>query len=221
MDLFAQMDNYCERTDFQFWSEPVNAATNIAFILAAVIVWGLMGGKRDLPSRLLCLNLALIGVGSFLFHTHATGWAVLMDVFPILTFILAYVFMATRRFFGAPLWAGIAAVVIYFPFSYVVSSSVGNAFGPLNGSVSYTPVPILIYGYAAALIRRAPQTAMGLAIGASILVVSLTFRTVDEGICAAIPLGTHFLWHVLNGIMLGWMIVVLHRHLPAGTVARS
>jgi hypothetical protein len=28
-----------------------------------------------------------------------------------------------------------------------------------------------------------------------------------------IPLGTHFLWHVLNGIMLGWMIVVYLRHL--------
>jgi aspartyl-tRNA(Asn)/glutamyl-tRNA(Gln) amidotransferase subunit C len=30
-----------------------------------------------------------------------------------------------------------------------------------------------------------------------------------------IPLGTHFLWHILNGIMLGWMIEVYRRHMLA------
>ena len=212
MDLFAQVDNYCEREDFSFWSEPVNAATNAAFLIAAVIAWGIMGGKRDLPARLLCLTLCMIGIGSFLFHTFATGWAAAMDVLPILIFILGYIFMATRRFFGAPLWAGIAAVALYFPFSYVVITGISGAFGTLNGSVSYAPVPILIFGYAAILAWRAPETAKGLAIGASILVASLVFRTVDEAVCPAISLVTHFMWHVLNGIMLGWMIVVLHRH---------
>jgi hypothetical protein len=85
-------------------------------------------------------------------------------------------------------------------------------FGPLNGSVSYMPVPILILGYAAALRSRAPDTARGLALGAAILGVSLVFRTIDRAVCDAIPFGTHFLWHLLNGTMLGWMIVVMHRH---------
>ena len=51
--------------------------------------------------------------------------------------------------------------------------------------------------------------------GAGLLVVSLTFRTLDEPLCAAIPLGTHFLWHILNAIMLAWMIEVYRAHVLA------
>ncbi|NJN40478.1 MAG: hypothetical protein HC807_06085 [Gammaproteobacteria bacterium] len=32
--------------------------------------------------------------------------------------------------------------------------------------------------------------------------MSLTFRTLDRDLCAAIPLGTHFLWHLLNAVVL-------------------
>ena len=39
--------------------------------------------------------------------------------------------------------------------------------------------------------------------------MSLFFRTVDDAVCGAVPVGTHFLWHILNGVMLGWMIRVL------------
>ena len=62
--------------------------------------------------------------------------------------------------------------------------------------------------YAALLRRRLPKTARGLAIGAGILIVSLTFRTLDLPLCGTLPFGTHFPWHVLNAVMLGWMIEV-------------
>ena len=51
-----------------------------------------------------------------------------------------------------------------------------------------------------------------MAVGAGILAVSLGFRTVDEAVCGAVPIGTHFLWHLLNAVLLGWMIRVLVRH---------
>ncbi|MEL7215701.1 MAG: hypothetical protein AAGJ96_07195, partial [Pseudomonadota bacterium] len=70
----------------------------------------------------------------------------------------------------------------------------------------------LITLYALALWRKHPATAQGLLIGVAILSLSLTFRTVDEAVCNALPLGTHFMWHILNGAMLGWMIVVMARH---------
>jgi hypothetical protein len=31
-----------------------------------------------------------------------------------------------------------------------------------------------------------------------------------------VPVGTHFLWHLLNALMLGWMIEVLGRASLAG-----
>jgi hypothetical protein len=85
----------------------------------------------------------------------------------------------------------------------------------LGSSAGYVPVPVLIAGYALILRKPAPETSRGLAIGAGLLVLSLTARTLDEPLCAAIPLGTHFLWHLLNAVMLGWMIEVYRRHMTA------
>ena len=72
-------------------------------------------------------------------------------------------------------------------------------------------MPLLIFLYAGFLRRRLPEFARGLAIGAGLLVLSLAFRTLDEPVCEAIPMGTHFMWHVLNGVMLGWMIYIYVR----------
>jgi hypothetical protein len=212
MDWFREVNSYCERTDAAYWSEPVNALTNASFLVAAFLCWRLLEGTRDLGARFLTVVLFAIGIGSFLFHTHAQVWAALADVIPIQLFILGYLGLATVRFFGLPAWTGAAAIVLFFPYNYVVSLAIGSAFGPMNGSVGYMPVPILIAGYGIALRGRAPETALGLLVGAGILAVSLVFRTIDQAVCDAFPLGTHFLWHLLNGVMLGWMILVMHRH---------
>lgn len=215
MDWTQQVDNYCERTDFSYWSEPVNAVTNAAFLIAALlayIVAARLGRERDPGIIALLIILTAIGIGSYLFHTHATGWAGAADVIPILLYILTYIFLATTRFFDLAWWWGLAAVVLFFPYAAGVLSGLSPLTGDLNGSIGYIPVPILITLYALALWRKHPGTAQGLLIGVAILTLSLTFRTVDEAVCNALPLGTHFMWHILNGAMLGWMIVVMARH---------
>jgi hypothetical protein len=60
-----------------------------------------------------------------------------------------------------------------------------------------------------------------MALGAGILVVSLTFRTLDDPLCDLVPFGTHFLWHILNGLMLALMIEVYRRHMLAVRGARG
>lgn len=208
MEWFRSVNSYCERTDASYWSEPVNALTNAAFLVAALVCWRRATAAGDRPAQALCLILAAIGVGSFLFHTHAQVWAMMADVVPIQVFILVYLALATVRFFAAPWWAGMLAAAAFVPASVLVARAIGAVFGPLNGSVGYAPVPLLILGYAALLARRAPATARGLALGAGLLALSLVFRTIDGAVCGAFPLGTHFLWHLLNAAMLGWMIRV-------------
>jgi hypothetical protein len=215
MDWFEQVDNYCERTDTGFWSEPVNAATNAAFLLAALVVWAILGGRSDIWARLLVAILAAIGVGSFLFHTLATRWAMLADVIPITLFIVVYLHAATVRFWRLPWWAGLLAVAAFFPYAALVSTGISAVTGPLNGSVGYAPVAILIAAYGLALLPRDRDTGRNLLFGAGILILSLTFRTLDSAVCPAVPFGTHFLWHLLNAVMLGWMILTLHHHAGA------
>ncbi|MGY6534341.1 MAG: ceramidase domain-containing protein [Pararhodobacter sp.] len=211
MDWFAPVDAYCERSGPEYWAEPVNALTNGAFVLAAAIMaWRLQGQRLPL-ARALVVVLAIIGIGSYLFHTHANRLTGMLDVLPILAFILLYIFAATRDFMGARPWVAALAMVGFLPFAAALAPLFARVPG-LGSSAGYAPVPVLILIYAALLAWRTPATARGLALGAGILIISLLFRSMDSAICDAFPLGTHFMWHLLNALMLGWMIEVYRRH---------
>lgn len=211
MDWFAPVDAYCERTGPDYWSEPINALTNLAFLLAAVLIWRRLQGPGMAMGRLMAGVLFVIGIGSWLFHTHANPLTSLMDVVPIVAFILLYVFAATRDYFGARPWVAAVVTAGFIPYAALTVPLFQQVPG-LGSSASYAPVPLLIGVYALLLRRRLPQVARGLAIGAGLLVVSLTFRTLDQASCAVLPIGTHFMWHILNAIMLAWMIEVWRRH---------
>lgn len=212
MDLHQHVDGYCERLDPSFWSEPINAITNAAFLIAAIYMWRRSEGL--FLAKLLCIVLFAIGVGSFLFHTFAQTWAGIADVLPIILYILIYIFAATRDFWGQKPWVAGFAVILFFPYAALLTPFFAQIPGFENSS-AYGPVPLLIFAYAIGLRNRAPETAKGLAIGASIVCLSLFFRSIDEPLCNVLPFGTHFLWHILNGIALGWMIEVYRRHMLA------
>lgn len=218
--LWRQIDGYCERTDPSYWSEPVNAITNAAFLIAALVLWRRIGNAHMPLARALCVLLAVIGVGSYLFHTHAQVWAAIADVLPIVGFSLLYIYAANRDYWGWPVWGAALGASAYIPYTAALTP-LFEALPFFAISSFYWPLPVLILAYAVLLRNRAPATARGLAIGAGILCVSLTARSIDEPLCAAVPLGTHFLWHVLNGVMLGWMIEVYRRHMLAGPAGRG
>ena len=122
VDWFRAVNGYCERTDPSYWSEPLNAISNAAFLVAAWLSWRLASRERDRGGAALALILAAIGIGSYLFHTHARVWAMLADVVPIQAFILVYLALATIRFFGTPWWGGVLAAVAFVPASALLSS---------------------------------------------------------------------------------------------------
>jgi hypothetical protein len=39
-------------------------------------------------------------------------------------------------------------------------------------------------------------------LAAILFVISLAFRTMDQAVCPGFPLGTHFIWHLLNATVL-------------------
>ncbi len=198
MDLSTPIDLYCERTEPSFWSEPANALTNAAFLIAAAAAlwcWR-RGGGRDGAALALTGVVAGVGAGSFTFHTVATRGALYADVIPIAVFIYGYLLLALRRFLGLPL-AGAAAVL----FAYIAGAQALSWLAPpraLNGSIDY--VPALVALIAVACAARGRRRGLGLA--ALIFTVSLALRSVDLAVCDAFPLGTHFMWHLLNAAVL-------------------
>lgn len=209
MDWLAAVDGYCERTGPGYWAEPVNALTNMAFLAAAAVIWPRV---RGLPAgRGMVVLLAVIGVGSWMFHTHANRLTGLMDVVPILAFILSYVFVASRDFLQLRPWQAGLIAAAFLPYAMALVPLFGT-IPFLQVSALYWPVPMLILIFAWLLRTTAPATARGLALGAGVLTLSLVFRSLDGTLCAAFPLGTHFLWHLLNAVMLAWMVEVWRRH---------
>jgi len=212
MELLRQIDGYCERVGPEYWAEPVNAVTNVAFLIAAVWMWRRSAGVP--LARVLAVILGLIGIGSYLFHTHAQVWAAIADTTPIAVFILVYIFAINRDVLGLRPWWAAGATALFFPYA-ALTVPLFQSVPVLGVSAGYIPVPVLILIYAAFLWRRAPALARGFVIGAAILFVSLMARSVDEMLCSRIPVGTHFWWHILNGLMLGWMIEVYRRYVTS------
>jgi hypothetical protein len=200
--MLDPVDAYCERLDPAFWAEPVNALTNAAFLVAALVMWGRAAGVP--MGRALAAMLGAIGIGSFLFHTFANGLTAALDVAPILGFILLYLFATNRDLLGLAGWRPWVATAAFLPYAAVTVPLFAQV-GGLGSSAGYAPIPVLILIYAAVLRGAAGR---GFVVGAGILTVSLAFRTADQPLCAAFPVGTHFLWHVLNAVMLAWMIEV-------------
>lgn len=210
MNWFATIDGYCERIDASFWSEPLNAVTNVVFLMAAI--WVLRREELNNKARALAFLLAMIGLASFLFHSVATAWAGALDVLLILLFTLLYIFVATEDFLGLPRRSALVVTLGYFPFSVVVEwLTLPLSF--LGSTRIYIPILVLITLYSLILYKKFPYLSRGLAMGALLLTISMLARSVDLPLCETIPTGTHFLWHVINAIMLAWMIEVYRRHI--------
>ena len=209
MDWTRQLDGYCERLAPGFWAEPLNAVTNLAFIIAALIMWRRSIGVA--PARLLCGWLFAIGLGSFLFHTFATPWAAMADVVPIFAFVVTYIVLVNRNLFGfSMLWSGVLTAVALPAAALIIP--VVQQVPILQVSAGYMPVLFLIVIYAVIFAWQGRvDIARGFAIGAGILFASLWARSLDLPMCGVFLQGSHLFWHCLNGLMLGWMIEVYLR----------
>src|SRR5215813_10557370 len=106
---------YCERTSPAFWAEPLNAASNVAFLIAAalaLVLWRSQERKDPATAALIAVT-AVIGLGSFTFHTLATKGAVLLDVIPIGLFVYGYLLLALRRFLQLSLVAAFTTLAAF------------------------------------------------------------------------------------------------------------
>jgi len=190
------IDIYCERTGLGLWAEPLNAVTNLAFILAAVVVWwrfGRTGSRRSL-GRLFSVLIAAVGIGSGTFHTWAVELTAIADVGAIAVFNVTYLIVFLRR---VRVWslsgAWIAGIL------YLLASILAGVF--LGGTWSYMPA-LIVLSVLTWMMRFHSRPKRWLASSALLFAVSMLFRSMDESVCGIWPYGTHFLWHVLNALVL-------------------
>lgn len=201
--LFAPINIYCERVSPDFWAEPWNALSNASFLVAAWFAWRLACTKEEDASaievKVLASLMAIIGIGSFLFHTFAVRWAMFADVIPISVYQVLFLVFYMRKV------AGLASIHVGLWFVAFIGVSV--AFGALpgawlNGSLSYASALIFIAGMGVYHWRAKKQKPWALLAASAIFTASLAFRSIDMAVCNRLSIGTHAVWHLLNGVVL-------------------
>ena len=216
---------YCERTGPGPWAEPLGAASNLAFLVAAVVAlraWRRLR-VRDGWLLLLVADAAAIGLGSLAFHLAPGPLTWAADVWPIRLYALGHLALALRRLGGAgrlltlgalASLAG-AATALAWAWPAALAGGVGYlavlaALALLGGWLAWSPGPPA---------RRAAGRAHLAA--AALFAAALAFRTADLGLCPAFPAGTHFLWHLLTGLTVGLLLLTLVRAGPGPASPRG
>lgn len=218
------IDLYCERTAYGLWNEPLNTLSNLSFPLAALVATVMIScrGRTDLPEVVVVALAALIGIGSALFHMFANHATELMDVIPIWSFVACYSVLAVyrqtgqdkRRTFRIAVIGLAIGVGVFWTTSGDATTGATNKVGAFNGSVQYAPALAALVIFAALSMAKGFAGWRWIAVAAGTFALSLVFRTIDLQVCAALPIGTHYLWHLLNGAMVGFLLVALVRHMP-------
>lgn len=200
---------YCERLAPGLLGEPLNSLSNIAFAAAAVALLRLharLHARGDcLPPDIRVLPGLVWGVAvcSLLFHTLATRWAGWLDSLSILLYCALAVYSFVRHATAARRVIAAAAALAFVATSLALSRLLPPSV--LNGSAAYLPNLLTLLAVTAYLrVRHAPAF-RGFALASIVFAAALMLRTLDLAWCSALPVGTHFLWHLLTGLLL-WLV---------------
>jgi len=199
MDLLKPVDLYCERIGTGILAEPLNLVSNLMFVLCGLM---LLAKARKSPHKsnavLIGWLIILVGIGSGLFHAFANNWSQWADIIPIVVLVIVYIYIFGRDVLGLSTLGTVSFYELLFlssfGFIWLIPSEA------VNGSNSYFGVALTmgIIGIVDLKLRDSKKVLFATALFAC----SLTFRSIDNGLCYLFSSGTHFLWHILNALML-------------------
>lgn len=197
---------YCEQLSHAS-VEPINAVTNIAFLFFALLAFYKLRDEKGILKFILPLLLVLIGIGSAWWHTgHSVGGDI-ADSLSILVFASVTSILLLRKLFASK--AKVALVFI----SLFGTALIAEHIPYLNGSLPYI---VLLLGLASAgmfYIRKFPASKNLVVASLLTFGLAIIFRSLDMALCSQLPIGTHFLWHVLVAL-LGYELILLVTRKP-------
>jgi len=199
LQMYLLLTMYRERNgDPAFWAEPLNALTNGSFVVAAAFALEFAIRRRALTTSTLALIVlaAVIGCGSFLFHTIPTPLTKWLDIIPITLFQISFTWLISGKLLSTNRWlsAGIVIALVWASFALMPFHE------PINGSLFYMPSLVAMLAFGGLWAQRSSSEPFLLLGAACCFATAITARSIDWMV--PWPYGTHCLWHLLNGIVV-------------------
>ena len=196
---FDSVDIYCERLDASFWAEPINAISNLSFIVAGLLLWRLKSPR----ATVMAILLILIGIGSFSFHTYANRLTGLFDVLAIALYLVAFAFLIPKQWTRSSIWIQLGSVLLLI-LCIVLTQLLINTLKPTfpwlpPGMYLGAWLTLVIY----ALVTQSSNSRAARSLWLAIIIFpfSLLSRQLDMPLCDFTG-GSHWLWHLINGSTL-------------------
>ena len=205
---------YCEQPVFSGFFEPFNTITNIFFIIAGILLIYQLKKSNKIDAKAIYLStlLIIIGIGSFAWHLYRKDFTLLIDSIPIGIFILSYLYfyltITTEK-----LYLRITIYLGFYIYTILLSYLLKNLTNTIvfgNGGLGYIIAIsyfILLQAYNYFKFREIVKKSL---IISFILLTSILLRQLDLSICNTIAIGTHFIWHTLNSIVLYLFVKLLY-----------
>jgi hypothetical protein len=196
---FNSVDIYCERLDASFWAEPINAISNLSFIVAGFFIWRLRSSRSTLMASL----MILVGLASFSFHIYANRLTGLLDVLAIALYLVIFAFLIPKQWSRNSILIQLGSVLLLI-VSIVLAQLLMNYLKPdlpwLPPGM-YLGAWLMLIIYALVTQDSNMPAARFLWLATIVFPVSLLSRQLDLPLCNSIG-GSHWLWHLLNGLSL-------------------
>jgi hypothetical protein len=194
---------------------------------------------RSADHALLIALVFLVGLDSLAFHLFADKGSMLADVVPIDLFMLVYLGFAANRFLRVPPGWTVLLLIGFTGLMVVVGQlkcwnggigfpapDVAGAGPCMNGSLIYVPALVAMAVIGGLLYERRHPAAPYILWAALIFTISLSFRSIDMAVCEQTlfqdrKLGTHFIWHLLNGLTLFLLLRASFEGGPSAAKARA
>ena len=188
-------------------AEPWNTATAAIFV-AIVAYWAVRIGRRwrDYPFVSACLPVLLAGaVGGTLYHATRTQRAYfLLDVIPISLLGIAGAVYLTARLGRSVGWRKVLAVslglvVVYVAVNGVLFRAIQSDYRNLRVNLSYASLAaVILTPMLAVLVRTRFRHGAWVGVAVGCFVLAWFCRLIDDTGLSSLPMGTHWLWHILG-----------------------
>lgn len=191
---------YCEGgNSLEFFAEPLNAISNIAFIFAGLGIYRLLTKNRiqQVEFKAVLILILFLGFGSFLWHATRNSYTLILDVVPAaLSFaVITYIFL--RNLIGNKLLALSIALLLlptrFFISSFAPTDIISSLIRNLINATTFFLIILLSF-------RKYGKIAFEGLVVLTVYLAAIIMRIVDLQVCQTFPLGTHFLWHILDAL---------------------